>query len=375
MLKRRAEARTAEHARALLAERLRGPVKEEVWQYLVKKRFVKEYCDGFLSLEGLAKEYQELNAISAASTPARSGREIRAQAPPDRRLEALSRIVAAEMERSPLVAEFRREVLGGRLIAEEDIPAWIEEQDPGQGLWYWICVRIPIGEEEGDVLDAVSNEAELLRAIANTRDGPRVVMRRIGVVPLAYPCPDGSTGTAEIRPGGRLARLKWVASYFAAASRSDEELDGYPPGEYPFLEEAEAVRFILSGRPPRIWRGEGTGTMLFPGGARVRLDVDARMSAMEVAKLYLKIRRRVFEGQDKPMTEKHLQLAVCLAEHFETSWPQLMASWNAEHPEWAYTNWRNFARDAKAAWCRVTGREWIPRRGGTERTQEAEEES
>lgn len=376
--------RKEEQVRALLAEKLRGPVHENIWQYLLDYGFVKEYLDGIegADLEYLAKEYRKISRYLSPFAPLQRSRTRHAS--PDKRLQALSRIVACEMNRSRLVKRFRQDVLGGRLLAEEEIPIWIKQQDPGQQLWWWRTVRIPISAEgivlyKGWIFPVVPPYTRTLTEIIDNvrilgRD--EIISERVSREYLIYPCrpsaggkngDEGHYDVVSFGPGTTLAYLKEIARSFAGLSPSYNDFYAPLSGEYPFLTEPEAVRVILSGRPPLLWPAEiNVGGCV--GHPRLHLDVDARMSPAEVAKWYRHSRHWVFRGQDKPLTEKHLQLAVYLAEHFDTrwtSWARLMQLWNEDCPQWAYVSWRNFARDAKAAWCRVTGRGWIPRRGGT----------
>lgn len=380
--------------RSQLEKRLRAPVRENVWQYLLDYGFVKELLDGIegADLDYLAEEYRRISRYLSPFAPPQRNRT--RYVPTDKRLQALSRIVACEMNRSPLVKRFRQDVLGGRLLAEEEIPVWIRQQDPGQELWWWRAVRIPISAEgirlyKGWIFPVVPPHTRTLTEIVdNVRilGQEEIISERVSKDYLLYPCrpstggkndDEGDYDVVSFGPGTSLAYLKEIARFFAGLSPSYENFYALHSGRYPFLTEAEAVRVILSGRPPRLWPAEvDVGGCV--GHPRLRLNVDARMSPAEVAKWYRHCRRWVFRGQDKPLTEKHLQLAVYLVEHSDTpwtSWARLMQLWNEDYPKWAYTSWRNFARDAKAAWCRVTGREWTPRRARKERTQNAEEES
>ncbi len=107
-------------------------------------------------------------------------------------------------------------------------------------------------------------------------------------------------------------------------------------------------------------------------------------------------------GGDQEMSEKHIELALFIARdgsrrpravgleiesetHYDrdrrglgrigaiapdtdgkgTTWPELQKRWNAlcetDHPEWAYRNdpaARQFSRDVRHAWKRVTGQAW-----------------
>jgi len=83
-----------------------------------------------------------------------------------------------------------------------------------------------------------------------------------------------------------------------------------------------------------------------------------------VATLYARARQDGFgsivlasKKKTRPLSEKHLTLAVFSVEE-EGSWQVLWEKWNAKYPRWRYKEKRTFARDAKAAYQRVTGLPW-----------------
>ena len=160
---------------------------------------------------------------------------------------------------------------------------------------------------------------------------------------------------------------------------------------------------MLTGAPPLVAKGGAHVHRRSPFDAltRIGLEVDPRMSALEVKRLYSEARAWVRPGGNQEMTEKHLQLALFIAEdgsrvpywlgmeaesrtwrdaaHEPTTklgalapdsaepkaaWPQLQGKWNdawrQTKPEWCYSDAqaRQFSRDTRAAWKRVTGQPW-----------------
>jgi len=288
--------------------------------------------------------------------------------------DVYSRIIAAEVSRLPEVMLFRAEVLGGKLLAPDDIPAWLKAREAEQGP----ATRIARVEY------ALPNDFKL------PRGGKQAVVRALSKLPsvrlwvespsveiLTYEteglhCED-ETVEVSVRYRSPLWRLKRLAEYLTATQplfATDSLFGG---------ELTSAIRFLLSGTPPgsvamTVYRIE----QYLP---RCRIDFDLRMP-LEVnreciAAIFKIARLRMCRSRhrNRPLSQKHGELAVYLAEHSEMPWPRLMESWNEAYPKWAYTNWRAFARDAKAAWCRVTGREWTARHARKERTQNAEEKS
>ena len=160
---------------------------------------------------------------------------------------------------------------------------------------------------------------------------------------------------------------------------------------------------MLTSAPPVIAKGvvHVHGRSPFAALTRIGLEVDPRMSAAEVSRLYAKTRGWVRGGGDHEMTEKHLQLALFIAKdgsrtpHWlgmeteswmweeagrasrsklavlapdsaepEATWPELQNRWNRScretHPDWRYGDVYagQFGRDAREAWKRLTGQLW-----------------
>ena len=173
---------------------------------------------------------------------------------------------------------------------------------------------------------------------------------------LAFPSGRGAE-TIPIAYGGTLWRLKQLAKDLQRAY-------GW--------EEAQAVGFVFEGAVPILPRG-WVRLSWGKSGPRVALEVDARFSRTEVARLYGRWRGYVFQGADKPIERKAGRLAVFAEEYRDSglSWRQLMALWNRRYPEWPYHTPVHFARDCQLAWQRVTGKKWPRKKAGRRRGKEA----
>lgn len=299
---------SSDAVREALASQIGREVREDIWTWLVKKRWVSEVIQGETPLRELRDEYLELtNTFSG--TPRKTGPqklEHEVLVPPDQRRKTLSKLLAIEAARSPVVVSFREEVLSGRLIALDDLPAWIEDQNRSLGS--------PATWEHRDV--------------------------------LSYPVRgQDADHKAYVRPDSVLHRLKRLCSTL------NQDYD---------WQEAQAVAFVLSGLVPLLPKARVTTKIKSNGLTSITLQVDPRLSSQEVASIYAKARNEVFKGHDKPMTDKHLELAVFLAEKSEdrATWPSLLKVWNQGHPDWFYSDWRHFARDARSAWERIRGLKW-----------------
>jgi len=337
---------TPEEVHEGLERRLGHPPREDIWQCLVVDRYVQEVLGGLLSLDGLVKRYRQLARIFARESRntqrARSERVL----PADRRLAALAEIWAAEAGRLPEVQAFRCEVLGGTCLAPEEVSAWVSRQVTQQGPpTVWVKVPLPEG-----ACPEHPHDMRCLQGLVTLPEDSRTRWPvEWSLETLAYPSGE-RVSQVPVARGGTLWRLKELAAKITAL--------------FPLWNEPQVVVFVLTGAVPTLSRARASFEAATVGPPRITMDIDARMSPDEVADLYARARRDALQKRATPMTDKHLRLAVHLAQQLELSWSALMASWNKEYPMWSYSSTFSFARDAKAAWCRVTGRKWIPRPGG-----------
>lgn len=194
-------------------------------------------------------------------------------------------------------------------------------------------------------------EKRLLREVKAALEGGRYAIR---LILLDYLDPASSvTKCRPVRKDGLLGRLKLLAHKLAR-----------------FWDEAAAVWFVLTGQAPPIPLARTRLTYDSRGQHRITLELAPHLKPEEVAAIYARARRETPFGfpplggrKYRPLTEKHLELAAFAAEE-EGSWQELLDRWNARHPEWRYQDRRTFARDAKAAFERVTGWRWEGPGGG-----------
>ncbi len=84
------------------------------------------------------------------------------------------------------------------------------------------------------------------------------------------------------------------------------------------------------------------------------LVIDPVVSPQDVFDSYAKLRERMVEGTARPLTEKHLRLALFAAERRPPAkWAPVMEAWNDKYPDWRYEKETLFARDATAAQNRI----------------------
>lgn len=306
--------RSEEDWKAAVEKRIRKPVNDYIWKELVESGFVDGVIEGDTGVKDLVSEYRKLERIY------QKGLEIGAETYGARRLFLvrkegksstsktdiiLSKLIAAEIGRLPIVKKFRREALKGRLVQPDKIEDWIQT----------------VKEVEEQVYES----------------------RYVWSDFISFPARTGRIKQTLIPLEGTLGRLKDLAN---------EIITRYCPG----WQEAEAVGFILVGQAPLIPKVRYKSMRgVINGPCWITLKFDARMTPQDLAKEYAEIRCQLLGRHHvKPLTRKHQELAMFAAEYKDgLTWKKLMHKWNEKFPEWAYENYRLFHRDAIAAKDRV----------------------
>ena len=162
---------------------------------------------------------------------------------------------------------------------------------------------------------------------------------------------------------------KWTYSVPVAGGSILEELQRlsrYLVTKYTW-QEYQATTFILTGLSPLLPLAHTVlhRLSLYPALNTITIKVNPRLSPDELKGIYARARHHLMaEGQkrNRPMTTKHLELAVFYHPHQGVKGAELMSAWNKEHPEHKpYYQVTNFERDAKHARNRLVG--WKPKGG------------
>lgn len=249
-----------------------------------------------------------------------------------RRSRAVSALVAMDARRRDDVKAFRRDVLGDKLLADDEVAEWIERQSElEKGVVNSASLTVRIDHQTGE---------EIRKAlIAAHRDGRRLLLSELEDMPiqdvifeadaLGYGKPgDNWTNWVRVNPDGMLGRLQKLAKKLSKDYHWDS---------------AQAVHFILTDLVPYC----GIGARLQYGHVtRVVLSIPPWYSAADVARAY-ENRRDAFGGLGKHVLSKrpqsiseriaHLMIFVYL--HPDASWRERCRLWR-EHPdvpeEWHY---------------------------------------
>jgi len=303
--------------------------------------------------------------------------------PADARLATLTRIAAIYATREGgEVRRIRDNLLGGTLLQPEDVPAWLRARAAEQEPQAQMDITFSAGDA-GEWLPS-GGERDWLRSFMQpaTAAPPRIV----SPVPLLWDreqCAAWLEGVAADIRGGRVEPPQHgqlaERLHFWSGGPDGFHRDFVPVGVagplrrlkdvlvglltiIPWPDEADAVDFVLAGQMPRVPRASMRAIYShLPALSRLELTIDPRLSSRDVAAFYQRGRAEFIGGRDKPMQEKHLELALFCGEQLtgEPKWRELRSEWNERFPDWRYDDddpmARRFARDARAAFKRVVG--------------------
>ncbi|MBN1460104.1 MAG: hypothetical protein JXA57_11230 [Armatimonadetes bacterium] len=329
--------------RALLDARLGLPLSDEDYRFLLLEGHVSDI--GAEAPDSPKREALLKKAIlTVRNLRASQGRPVgkdsakaSEMATDDRhRRYALSCLLAREAAVLPEVVEFRRKYLGGEVLAWKDMEDWILRQaEADSGYSQYIEVVIPEDTVVRPTLSGLVVESPVPLAELRTEGGVRARFLEYGV--------EGGTWveSVPVRSGGVLDELRKLSDRLARS--------------YSWKTD-QATVFVLTGVIPLMVgiRLETEVQSEHPAASRVTLIIDPVVSPQEVFEAYGQVRERMMEGTARPLTEKHLKLAVFAAERRPPAkWAEVMEAWNREYPDWRYEKETLFARDATAAQNRI----------------------
>jgi hypothetical protein len=132
--------------------------------------------------------------------------------------------------------------------------------------------------------------------------------------------------------------------------------------------EPQATLFLLTGITPLIRSVRATilENPAAPALSRITLEIDPSVAPRELAEMYATVRAQFISGRHRDLGEKHTELALQKMSGAAQAgtWASRMAAWNAEHPEWAYTEVANYAHDTLQARRRLLGTDEVAPVGG-----------
>jgi len=244
-----------------------------------------------------------------------------------KRWEAVSQLVAVEAGQTPMVIDFRRDVLRGKLLQPDQVERFLYILARRQKIKPWVKLYASPEEINAGMipLTNATQAAYGYDSLEYTLSGTHQIQRLL------------------VSSKGILGWLLWL---------SGELSERY------LWRRCDATIFVLTDVPPPIEESDYRvdSTRAVPALTRVIMQLDPAMSPREVANLYRQIRLKYFGGRHRSMSEKHVELAKFWSSVEEDApWKAVMQEWNKLHPRWAYKREQNFERDCGQARRRLLG--------------------
>lgn len=314
--------------RTALRRRLGRPVRDDIWELLVEDYYVgevlkNEFPDAF---DSLFRQYRRLNRLG--SERMRRSRPMVGEAPPDKRWQLISKILAEDAQEYPLVRRFRREHLQERLLEPQEVEAWIEDS----------------AQEDGPPTRWLTLPCPPKHTLTTRPDGSVVVEPPLFVKELSHGLKE------EVRLLSWVGGQGWVRRKAVAAAgvlNTLHELAVHLARRYGW-HEAKCTTFVLTGQVPVLspirYRVSYHGGSVYER-ARIRLEVDPGVSPDRLVDVYRKVRRGVSPRRRRPLSPKIADLVSFILGHPAGSWEARRKIWNEEHPDWRYDHRRSFSRD------------------------------
>jgi hypothetical protein len=267
------------------------------------------------------------------------------------RVLACSNLVAQHADEDGEVKEIRTRVLSEKFLGPLEVEPWIAARYSGQGaptLWGPLPPPDTSSRSYDDVPKVSSGGSEELPSVsvpASHTPGQRrwlyFIRAEEGIVPARRPLARVAT-----RVGGILDQLRLCSESLSL--------------RYPW-HAAQATTFLLTGFTPVL---EPLSVALMrrqpPALTRLTLTLDLSVPPDQLVRRYQEIRKLVFAGRHRELSDKHSELAAFSSGRPPRErWAQKMEVWNetygSTHSRWKYTQEKNFARDCRKAVQRTLG--------------------
>lgn len=250
------------------------------------------------------------------------------------RSRAVSALIVADARRRDDVREFRRDVLGDVLLADEEVSEWIEREQKREGP--------PTGDLSLTVRVTADAATKLMQSYSKKRlEGKSPTLQDFGSLPIkrvgSHSCfirygkpGDEWSHCLPVNPDGMLGRLQQLAEKLAK--------------DYHWS-VAPAVHFVLADTRP--YSGI-SGTLEYGHVTRVVLSIPPWYSAADVARAYENRRdsfgdlgKSVLSKRPQSIGERVARLVIFRCEHPDADWRELCRLWRERSDipkEWHYKN-------------------------------------
>jgi hypothetical protein len=364
--------RDKESIRQYVSSKLGCPIDDITWQFVEDDGYVDDVLnaqdnrDLQEALDVLIHETRKLRRYRRAwrGYKAPPGRSPRVQASEDQavlsedlkqRAIAFSEYLAKVASFDPRIQNFRKDILGGRLLTEEEAIEFVSSP----ALRYFSMDRladkgVPLTGHTAEIIeykDARPTRTCDLSVKVQVRWGEDsvVILHRQGTFAVKYLRiirADGSPVSAEV----------WDGSVLDDARRLAESLTKFYPWD-----KAQATTWLLTGNVPivsplkaqckihHMSYGEYGCTF-----GTITLTVAPWVPASQVLAFYRKQQRKMLRRDNRPLRPKTIALFRFVTEQVDDqgkipSVRQLLKLWNKRYPEWHYRDERRFWNDVNRA--------------------------
>jgi len=321
-------------------------MNEKEWQRVQNGDYLHRLQRGEVTPSGIAAEIQQLREVFGSPpipAPLAGSQRMKGNPARDARAELLSFLLTRLASLMDYVVQYRKDVLRDRLLALDDVQAWILQTVDAEGFTPWANVPLP--------RQAISDRDA--HKIASWDEGRQAFVASTATLPpknesveieyrwLEYMIPNQASKQVPTASGGVLERLRLCSDRLAAQWS---------------CAASEASIFILTGhplpaRPCRESFSCGGGGERLGALNRITLNIDPTLSPREVSMVYRRMRGQIFGKRYRAMSEKHIRLALFTWSRNNQNelLRESMAVWNKQYPKWRYRAVSNYGRDSSVA--------------------------
>jgi hypothetical protein len=314
---------------------LQGPPLSDAEWGLVRNRSETHLRSGEIDPAGVAAEVAEARSAFGAPKEPFIAAPIRGNPARNARADLLSAMLSNALNSDGLVTEFREDVLDAGLIPLDKLDVWIRDKATAEGYSAWL--EVPVAPLSKSPFPWVLEEGRVFptEPLTISEDNPAAGFHYRW---LEYTITGETLRRVKTAQGGVLERLR-VLSVELSKIRL-----------FQVVPASDLVPLVLSGHPFRVNALSQDINLAIGCLSRVNLSIDPTLSPREVANAYSEMRKAIFPGRYRAMSEKHIRLAIFSA----TSPPDerlksAMTRWNKLFPKWRYCEETNFGRDSKVA--------------------------
>lgn len=327
--------RNKEDVRRALRKELGTEPREEIWDEILERHYIDEAIndDNIISVLDFYRQQNERYSLSSGKRFLKTHHEEQ----PDEKMKYIYQIMIWDAAHEPEVIKFRKEVLKDDIIPANEAQNWINRQ----------ITEARSKDKQVELGKTNISRPEILlvnQDLSETRT--RGWQEESEFRGLGWVDKDGFN-YCNPSEGGILFKLLDASLLLEAKYTWDRN---------------HATLFVLSGvnpPPPSLAYGNVDLNKSYPALDAIAVDLPIYLSPREMGEICARIKKALFPSnkrRNRPMTEKHLKLAVFYHTNRDLKLLEMMKKWNKEHPEYKkYESVTFFGRDAKSAYERLVG--------------------